>query len=130
MNRTGLTLTIDEQHRKIVQACKHLEEALTNNAPRCLLAERFNDLIEYAGEHFRDEELLLEKNYSYNLNAHREEHEEYITALLEAVAPLKGESGYRYHNIHRELLTPWWMAHIEREDSELPGLANSAVNRP
>jgi hemerythrin len=70
-------LSIDEEHRRIFGMINRLEKAIREGRGKQVLAEVFDDLLEYTATHFRHEEKLFD-TYEYpEREAHRDQHPTY-----------------------------------------------------
>lgn len=75
--------SMDEQHIKIVEMINDLYRALLSSKPRDVLGETLDRMIDYAVEHFQDEEELMKSHEYPWLNSHRAEHEAFVEKVLD-----------------------------------------------
>jgi hemerythrin len=68
---------LDEQHRKLVATINELNQALRSGMGASVIDSVLGKLMEYANEHFKSEETLMEQHNFPGLPAHRRQHEEF-----------------------------------------------------
>ncbi len=72
---------IDEQHKKLFDIVNDLHEGVSCGAAQANLNSIFGQLMEYAVDHFSNEESLLEKTNYPNTQNHKNEHEAFIAKI-------------------------------------------------
>ena len=68
---------LDEQHRRLVATISELNQALRSGMGASVMDSVLGKLMEYANEHFKSEETLMEQHNFPGLPAHRRQHEEF-----------------------------------------------------
>src|SRR3954467_1412780 len=66
---------LDEQHRRLVATINELNQALRSGMGASVIDSVLGKLMEYANEHFKSEETLMEQHNFPGLPAHRRQHE-------------------------------------------------------
>ena len=77
--------SIDGQHQNLFRLAAQLHAAMSSGQSNAILAELFDDLVQYTTVHFQQEERLMQGVNYPNFAAHKAEHE----ALLRRVNELK-----------------------------------------
>jgi hemerythrin-like metal-binding protein len=109
--------TMDLQHRKFVILLNELHDAVELKWDKACMDSLLADFSRYALTHFADEEKLLESVGYPELPHHRQEHEFFISQLLELQArhergdALLGNSALLF-------LRDWFLNHILIEDQK------------
>lgn len=68
-------LTIDTQHKKLVQLLNDLFEAMSQGKGGDVLEKVFNDLLKYTVDHFSTEEAIMKLHNYPDAAAHKAEHD-------------------------------------------------------
>jgi hemerythrin len=76
---------IDFQHQSLFRVINDLIRACNeSDTPNGLLVEvALDELLKYAGYHFREEEQVMEKHHYADLPAHREQHGKFVEVMVE-----------------------------------------------
>lgn len=122
---TGINY-VDRQHQKLINIANEFHEHVINNANKSSLFSTLNKLIAYAEEHFRDEELVMEKANinSEHLERHKKLHEELTLSVFELNSELERGEKKTVQDIEN-FLNEWLIKHILEEDRKmLPFSAN------
>lgn len=72
---------VDQQHQKLLELLRHLSESFGHGGPdEALIDHSLKELLDYANEHFIEEELLMAhcKLDTRHINLHRMEHKSFI----------------------------------------------------
>ena len=108
--------TIDRQHRRLVDLMNHLIEIQDQTTSVAEVAEILGALTNYVGEHFDTEEQMM-IDYGYpELEAHREEHQAFVTRTAYFIATYR-ESGPSLKKDILSFLKDWLMKHIRQTDA-------------
>ena len=107
---------LDQQHRKLLCLCKEAEQCLHNDGGQ--EDDEFHNILhamrKYAQEHFKVEEALLSMHGYHGLEAHREQHGEFLLALIDFIE--RASHGDLAKQEVSEFLKRWWFRHILEDD--------------
>jgi CRP/FNR family transcriptional regulator, anaerobic regulatory protein len=109
---------IDRQHRELFDISHRFYDAWRQHARRAALRRIFDELLEYVGYHFAEEERLMERVHFPDLPAHHTHHEHLVDlvhryrALLAAGAPDAETQAL-------EFLKTWLRSHVLEADREI-----------
>jgi hemerythrin-like metal-binding protein len=107
---------LDNQHQKMLMLCQevviHLDK--DGQASSLELHEVLHRMHDYSSEHFQTEERLLERFEYPGIVEQRQEHEAYLTALVDAC--LLATQGDVDASHIKEFLLRWWVRHILESD--------------
>lgn len=109
---------VDYQHKNLFNIINDLSRACNmSDEPNGLLVEvALDELLKYAGHHFKDEEGLMQmKNYK-DLEAHQEQHKNFVKAMLNFKTRFD-----KNENIAGDLIAfmqKWLTEHILTKDKE------------
>jgi hemerythrin len=107
--------SIDEEHRKLFDYIRQLNEAVTNDRGEEVLKSVLDGMARYADYHFKHEEELFETHKYPGEAAHAEAHKNYVTRVNDFMK--SHEAG---NSINPKLvlifLNNWWINHITTED--------------
>jgi len=81
---------IDSQHKRLFDIGNRFHAALERRAPRIELMELFNELVEYTGKHFADEEQLMRDCRYADYDRHKTNHEKLVKQVLAYKHRLEG----------------------------------------
>jgi methyl-accepting chemotaxis protein len=73
---------IDHQHRKLIDMLNRIWQTVIDDRPERELLAVFDDLVAYTGNHFRDEEGLMQRAGYEHLDAHHRIHEKLVAEVL------------------------------------------------
>jgi hemerythrin-like metal-binding protein len=73
---------IDNQHKTLFDIGNRFADAFQRGADRRSLAGIFNELLEYTGKHFADEERLMQNAGFPDYARHKENHEKLVSLVL------------------------------------------------
>ena len=108
---------LDDQHKKILSIINKLIENSHEAVDSELISNSLGEMGEYATQHFRLEEQMMEENGYPGLEQQKAQHEAFKTKLVElccATLQYKGE----VPEILLKYLCDWWYHHILHEDME------------
>jgi len=123
---------IDEQHKRLIALLNNLEAATHGGKRPVPLSTLFDELLAYAAEHFNAEELLLERYRFPGLQAHCDEHVQFIRQ----VTGFKGMQEFEFYAqlLSMDLLTfltQWLQNHIMKSDKLYASYFNEqGIHRP
>lgn len=108
---------LDHQHKNIISMINALSSKSDARVYSETISELLTRLVQYASEHFKTEERLLEK-YGYpDLVAHKEKHKAYRLKAVEFCSKTMAHD----QSVPLELKTfleKWWENHILEVDAE------------
>ncbi len=112
---TGI-VSIDNQHKKIVEYINQLDDARSAGGKKELVAKVIDNLVSYTISHFKYEERMLEQAEYPFLKAHQNVHQLFTKRLAGYQEQFK-----RGENISEELHTMmfnWLFGHIKHDDMD------------
>ena len=118
-------VTIDNEHRELLQAVNSLMDACGNGQGRAAIAPTLKFLLEYVEKHFSHEEQLQVKANYPGLTAHRAFHLNYKAQLKEIASQISDTpsiADMAKLNTHIAAL----VTHIRTEDKKLGVFLNKA----
>lgn len=104
---------IDTQHRLTIELINTLYNTIRQEKSDTDIEEILIKMREYADQHFRDEERLLEENNFPDIEQHKEQHLLY-NDKLEALTSREDCAITDTYSFLRQ----WWTEHIMNEDKE------------
>jgi len=116
---TGVTL-IDDEHRKLIAFIDKLIDSMKQGKSKEEISQILSNSINYAKEHLRDEENLLERNAYPGFNAHKRQHAQFTMQVDELVREFKN-TGSNVALIAKmnKTLAEWLVSHISTEDKKI-----------
>lgn len=124
---TGI-VTLDNEHRGLVQKINQLYEAVRDKRGEEVLGEILTALVAYTVDHFQHEEKLMAEYHFPGLEDHQKIHQE----LIAAVEELKQRATSDTEDLAKELLTflrAWVLEHILKVDKEYGAFLESRGGR-
>jgi hemerythrin len=112
--RTSATV-VEAEHLLLAAMIQELRNAMAMGDGRSGCVAIFGRLVDYAGEHFRHEESLMEADAYPELERHREEHQGFIRRLRELATDLRRERMALSMDV-LELLEGWLRHHVRNAD--------------
>jgi hemerythrin len=123
------SIEIDDQHRKLFRLVNNLDEAVQRGKGPRVLGPTLDALVEYAREHFADEEALLERIHYPALDEHRLEHASFSRQLTSLQV--------RYHTGQAslstqvlEFLEQWLEKHVLQSDQKYAAYIQDTQQSP
>ncbi len=116
-------LTIDNEHRELLNAVNSLLEACEEGKGRAKMSETVKFLNDYVERHFAHEEQLQKKSGYPSYEAHKAFHEKYKQTLREITSGMSDNisiADLAKFNAHVSLL----VSHIRSEDKKLGAFLN------
>ena len=108
---------IDNQHKYLIQLVNNL--ILNSNAKvkSAIIGESLQNLLKYTKEHFRDEELMLDKHNYPKLVEHKKEHKKFVLKIAGFCKDvLNGKSTVTVEMI--SFLVDWLINHTSVNDQD------------
>ena len=124
---TGI-VTLDNEHRGLIQEINRLYEAVRDKRGEEVLGEILTALVAYTVDHFQHEEKLLAEYHYPGLEEHQKIHQE----LIATVEELKQRAISGTEDLAKELLTflrAWVLEHILKVDKEYGAFLESRGGR-
>jgi len=107
--------SIDKQHKELVDLVNKLSEQEPEKAHELLPF-----LIEYAADHFMDEEELMSKINYADIEQHKLEHKLFTSALLDfSVNILSGSNRAKAKENLTDFVVKWFVYHFLKSDKKL-----------
>ena len=106
--------SIDEEHFRLMNLINTFNEAVSKGKSKTVLTNTFDQLIDYALKHFKNEEALMREKEYPELNAHILEHQK----LMNTVLTLNKEKNYIFSANVSEFLYSWLIDHILSTDKK------------
>jgi len=105
----------DRQHRHLFEILNKLIVRSAESLDLKLASETLTEMLNYAKEHFRDEEELM-REYGYpEIELHKEQHAYFIETTAELSVNALNKQSMVSHEI-AEFLKLWWTTHILKVD--------------
>ena len=116
---TGVTL-IDDEHRKLIAFIDKLIDSMKKGKNNEEISLVLNNTINYAKEHLRDEENLLERHAYPGINAHKRQHAQFTMQVNELVKEftITGVNASLTAKLNKTL-AEWLVSHIGAEDKKI-----------
>lgn len=116
---------IDGQHRKLIDMVNRLIEEQRKVTDSEMIAQLLSEMMDYAQEHFREEEYLLSE-YGYEKKARHEAlHQSFIDKTMDFCGVTSNIGPNILSNALLDYLKTWWVEHILHEDMEYKSFLNS-----
>ena len=121
---------IDRQHQKLFDISNRFYDAWRHHERRAVLCRIFDELIEYTGYHFAEEERLMQQIDYPALPQHRANHEELVELVNHYRTQLKGRTAGAERQVI-EFVRTWLRAHVLDADRKIGVyLAGKNASRP
>lgn len=113
-------LSIDSQHKSLINAINELLEACSQGKGRNEVSKTLNFLQDYVVKHFADEEMLQLKSSYPDYKAHKEKHESFKVTVKNIADEFKG-SGATIQLVAKvnSSIGGWLISHIKTEDKKV-----------
>ncbi len=115
---TGIRL-IDDEHKKLVELCKNLYNAILQNQSNEnwheLMYATLKDCVDYVNVHFRHEEQLMKASKFDGYDVHRTHHMEFESKIAETVSNFNSLAIIDVLKFIK-FLYEWILSHIAHED--------------
>jgi CRP/FNR family transcriptional regulator len=109
---------IDRQHRTLFDIGNRFHDAWQRRARRALLCRIFDELIEYTGYHFAEEERLMRRIHYPALPQHRSHHGELVNVVKQHRARLEAGTADAERQA-LEFIRTWLRAHVLDADRDI-----------
>lgn len=104
---------IDRQHQKLFALLNNLAQAVSNGYAEDIIGQVLAEMAAYADEHFKHEQLYLEKHPDYQ--AHFLEHWEFTKKCMGLAMGFRRDQSVSWETL--DYLIKWLQRHILTEDS-------------
>jgi CRP/FNR family transcriptional regulator len=109
---------IDQQHQQLFDIGNRFHAAWQQHARRAVTRRLFDELLEYAGQHFAEEERLMQEIGYPDLAAHSQHHKELMALVDQYRAQLQaGATGAEKRAL--EFVKTWLQSHVLDADREI-----------
>lgn len=116
---------VDNQHKRIFRMVNDLLKACDEGFDVVLLQETLDFLVNYAVQHFNDEEELQRRCNFPELESHRQEHEDFKKTVLDYAEEFKkGGSSADLSNVLNQVVVTWLIKHVSYEDQKISQYIN------
>lgn len=109
---------VDEQHHRLIDLTARLYRAFLEDRDRELLSDMVMDLDDYVRTHFRTEEALMDRIGYADAQAHRDEHRQFTSQVLDFLLGFVQDRKSLTEEI-LDCLVDWWLTHIRGADKAL-----------
>ncbi|MCH5150054.1 MAG: hemerythrin family protein [Spirochaetales bacterium] len=112
---------IDNQHKKLVNLCNNLYEALMKNKTegdstwQSSFTATLKECVDYVKTHFHDEEVIMQAAGYANYASHKKSHEDFIYKILETTKEFDKATFTTALQFVR-FLYDWILRHVAHED--------------
>ncbi|MDD3762427.1 MAG: bacteriohemerythrin [Nevskiales bacterium] len=108
---------MNAQHQRLIDIINRFHDVLQQQAPLPELVAVFTEVVDFAKEHFRDEETLMQAHGYPGLDEHLEIHHRFVARVTELLLQLR--SGQRQVAADAlNFLTDWLTDHIKGTDRQ------------
>jgi hemerythrin len=114
-------ISVDKEHQKLVRLINDLYDAMKEARGREVVGRILLETITYTEEHFRNEEMLMEKAGYPELQKHKIEHKK-LTEQVNAFYKSYKENNTSVTIELLQFLKNWLMTHIEVVDMKYKGV--------
>lgn len=113
-------ITIDKQHRQLIDAINDLLEACTTGQGRTKLESTTKFLYDYTSKHFADEEKLQLSSHYPDYSNHKKYHEDFKATVI-GLSKKLNEQGPTITLVGEvnNAIAGWLINHIKREDTKV-----------
>jgi len=116
---------IDNDHRKLVDMVNALYEALSDGRAKDVMGKVLNNLIIYTKEHFKREEVEMERIKYPKYLAHKLEHDKLIREVEQLKKSFDGGAPINAIQVGK-MLSDWLKTHIMQVDTQLAAALKDA----
>ncbi|MGA2172702.1 MAG: bacteriohemerythrin [Sedimentisphaerales bacterium] len=117
---------VDRQHRQLFEIINKLIERSAESSDPKLVSETLTEMLDYAKEHFRDEEAMMQEYGCPELERHKEQHAYFIRTTAElSINALNNQSMVIQEIV--EFLKMWLTLHILKVDMKYKDLFKAKI---
>jgi hemerythrin len=110
-------VTIDQEHRKLVDMLNRLHDAMKAGKGADLLGGLLAELVAYTKTHFGNEERLMKRHNYPDYLKHKKEHNYLVLEAQKALELHQQGQHLRPHDV-QQFLVDWLTQHIKDEDRQ------------
>src|SRR5579871_5857874 len=111
-------VTIDSQHRKLIDLLNELHAAMIAGRGRTQIGKVLSSLVTYTDVHFKTEEDLMAQSHYPDFNPHLSEHQDFCATVLDFQSKFqRNEVGMTVEVM--EFLKGWLINHIIGSDKRV-----------
>lgn len=112
---------IDDQHKKLINIISEFQDECENGNGKSKIREIIFFLVEYAIEHFKEEECYMEKNKYPKYSLHKKQHQYFIDEYIKIINHIKEKDAVEDSDIEgiNKFAVDWILNHIKVTDMEL-----------
>ena len=114
---------IDDQHRRLVDLMNRLIEIKGKDPSGEGVVEALGEMTNYLGDHFDTEEQMMIDHGYPEIDAHREEHQNFVAQTAYYIATYR-ESGVSLEKDILMFLQEWLIDHIQKTDQDFGRYVN------
>ena len=109
---------IDTEHRQLIEFANDFHEAVLTNDSQQGILEALNKILDYAEQHFENEEIIMERVEFPGIDEHREAHAVLLAQLSVLITDFQQGNIEEYQSIS-DFLQDWILQHLNKEDMML-----------
>lgn len=109
---------VDSQHQRLFELINRLQQDCSGGVGRDDILQAINSLVDYALEHFADEESLMQKIGFEGLDHHRWRHSSFVTKVTDMALDWGEGEDVRAEDILL-FLKEWLLDHVLSEDQQI-----------
>ncbi|RKX91616.1 MAG: hypothetical protein DRP59_07380 [Spirochaetes bacterium] len=106
--------SIDEEHKKLLALINRFLKSIHTQDEKELIISTFDNLVDYTGVHFANEESFMEKHKYPGLKDHKKEHRELTRQVME----LNKNRDYIFTDSIADFLISWFTNHVLTTDKK------------
>lgn len=119
---------MDDDHRRLMELLSELDDLVESGPVQPAVIDKLDEIIDFAEQHFRLEERLMEESDYEEFEQHRQLHEvllQDISGLRQYLTTGEKAAGPKI----MQFLKDWLMHHIAESDKELGGFLERKLGR-
>ncbi len=117
-------MEIDKQHQKLIEMINNLHDAMKQGKAKDILGKILDEMVGYAGTHFKTEEKYFDQFKYPETEEHKKEHINFVKEVTEFKK--KFEAGQQTLSIQvMNFLSNWLKKHIKDVDKRYGPFLNS-----
>ena len=109
---------IDSQHKNLVEMISRLQESLPGEGVKQETANTLKFLVQYARQHFADEEELMKRISFEEYDQHKLQHKKFIMQVTNMLLDIKKRKQVNSLELF-DFLMEWLFNHIKNEDKKI-----------
>ncbi|MBI5453674.1 MAG: hemerythrin family protein [Deltaproteobacteria bacterium] len=109
----------DNQHKELFNRINSLIDAMNSGVAAGEVSGLFKFLDTYVRDHFRNEEVAMDKQRYPDAVSHKEQHKKFIENMTRLKNEYQKEQAHKLIIEARKLLADWFYEHIAKVDKKL-----------